>query len=142
MESKLKVDISFNDPKELKVKYDFSISINKLLPLLELKKKISEILELPMNKFRLRSSSSGPVLRDLNKAIDDHSVKQLIFVELGTPIGMDQYLVKFALYDPTGFLTDPNAFDKPKKRRRKWIEKFVTLAVNKNSKPPEFRQLV
>eukprot|EP00493_Phyllostaurus_siculus_P002545 UN02558 len=42
------------------------------------------------------------MLRDGEKSIDSHGINTLVYCELGTPVGLDEALVKLQLYDRTG----------------------------------------
>eukprot|EP01006_Ploeotia_vitrea_P038009 TRINITY_DN66192_c8_g1_i3.p1 TRINITY_DN66192_c8_g1~~TRINITY_DN66192_c8_g1_i3.p1 ORF type:complete len:1232 (+),score=694.70 TRINITY_DN66192_c8_g1_i3:155-3850(+) len=119
------VKIEFNDPRPLPssissssndgdeeakqpdamdgaVRFSMSTRLSKNSEMRVLKEQIGAHLRLPVDEFRIKTSQVGKEFKDLSKTLGEAKLTQgsVVFVELGTPLGPNESLVKFFLYRP------------------------------------------
>lgn len=80
-------DLKGRKPKIGSYKLDHEIHIKKTLTIRELKKRISEVINLPSNEFLMRKvNHNGSELNSLNDQILKYSTSQMkVYLEFGTP---------------------------------------------------------
>jgi ubiquitin C-terminal hydrolase len=104
-ENRCQITIEFNLPgaptdgqQQL---YGQSIRVSRNITLAQFKEMIAPVVNIDPIDFRLRSSVTGPQFKDESQTLSearlsDHSI---VYVELGRPLGRDEFNLKFFYYD-------------------------------------------
>eukprot|EP01084_Bolivina_argentea_P076032 137772_1 len=121
-----------------RLEFKYALTINKQKTMKELKQAISKILNLNVNKFKMKRSSSGKEIKDMSKTIQSQNIVDggIIYIQHGIPCALNQINVTFSLYDPTKTLTDPY------KKKRSLKQKLFQYSFNKNIKVTDLKKEV
>eukprot|EP00484_Ammonia_sp_Unknown_P013089 CAMPEP_0197078160 /NCGR_PEP_ID=MMETSP1384-20130603/212981_1 /TAXON_ID=29189 /ORGANISM="Ammonia sp." /LENGTH=869 /DNA_ID=CAMNT_0042517025 /DNA_START=1 /DNA_END=2611 /DNA_ORIENTATION=+ len=113
-----------------RLEFTHAVRISKECTLQQLKTRISKELNLEMNGFRLRKSTTSPELRDMDQTLNAAGITDggLVYVEFGVPTGPKQTCITFSLYDPNKFLTDPH------KKKKTLAQKLFEYPFNRDIK--------
>lgn len=131
--------IYFNKPESIRqtnkitatsnYKMDYSIRISTRQKISELKKRISEIVNLPENNFIIKKyGPSGPEIKKLSDPINTFTTNDVnIYLELGTPLKEDEILLNLT------FLESDFSYFKIYPYKFVCLDKFV-VNINKTVK--------
>lgn len=98
-QSQYMIEVSFNLPDEKEFNQD--ILIDKRKTILELKEKISEVIQIPVSEFKICRNLIKHEFKNEESSLDDAGLfdGSSIFVERGIPLQANQYNIQLFLYD-------------------------------------------
>jgi hypothetical protein len=81
--------------------FDQDLLIDKRFSMLSLKERISEVIHLPIDEFKLCRNLAKHEYKQLDQSIEDSGFfdYSAVFVEKGTPLRPNQYHIKIFTYD-------------------------------------------